>query len=490
MQSNEQLLREIERLTAENRLLNQKLQVLLQKLFGAKSEKMNPDQLAMDFGSEAVAPGAPEAPLEVEEVRAPRKPTKRKPLAQRLPDHLPVIDVVIEPAEVLANPEAYKRIGEEVFEELDITPAQIFKRRIIRPKYVTIDNRMLPPVVAPAPKRIIDNSYASAGLIQHIILSKYCDHMPLYRLEQIFKNRYGVDLSRKTMSDWMFHIAQMLAMIYEALREELRAQHYLQIDETPVRYQDPGNGHCGQGYLWVYHAPNTAVLFEWHTSRANTCLDKTLSGFSGIVQTDGYSAYGAFLKNHPDTAIELAACWAHARRKFHEARNESPFATRMVGEIGNLYQIESELRDQPELDRRAVRQEKSLSVLERIHLQLRDAQVKHLPQSLTRKAIDYTLELWPRLLVYTDHAEVEIDNNLVENAIRPTAIGKKNWLFFGSAEAGQTSAVLYSLLETCRKLGINPEEYLHDILPRLPEMTNRTAKNYTPAQWKAGRPIQ
>lgn len=487
MQSNEQLLKENEQLRAENRLLAQKVQFLLQKLFGAKSEKLHPDQMALAFGTEAVVPGTPEAPLESEEVCAPRKPAKRKPFVQKLPSGLPVVETVIEPDEVKANPEAYKRMGEEVLEELDITPAKFFIHRIIRPKYVSIDNRMLPPVVAPAPKRIIPGSFASAGLVQSILLSKYCDHLPLYRQEQIFKSRYGIELSRKTMSDWMFIIAQHLAMIYEALRAELRAQSYLQIDETVIRYLDPGNEQCGQGYLWVYLAPKLGVLFEWHTSRSNICLEKMLTGFSGIVQSDGYSAYGAFQKNHPEAAIELAACWAHVRRKFYDARNESRFAAQIVEEIKTLYRVETECDETPELDRRAVRQEKSVPVLERIELHLRGAQQQHLPKSLTRNAIDYTLEIWSRLLVYTEHGEMRIDNNLVENAIRPTAVGKKNWLFFGSAEAGQTSAILYSLLETCRKLEINPDDYLRDMLPRLPEMTNQTAGKYTPLQWKIAR---
>jgi hypothetical protein len=319
------------------------------------------------------------------------------------------------------------------------------------------------------------------------VLSKYCDHLPLYRQAQIFKNRFVVDISRQTMGDWMYRLAQMLAIIYEAVRDEIRTERYLQIDETPVFYQNPGNGKCSQGYLWPYHAPGKAVFFEWHTGRGSECLDKTLKGFSGIVQSDGYSAYGAYLKRHPKAEIELAACWAHARRKFHEAQNESPFAARMLFEIQELYKIEDELRKDPQLDRRALRQEKSVPVLQRIGLQLQADQSKHLPKSQTGKAIDYTLGLWNKLLVYTEHAEVEIDNNLVENAIRPTAIGKKNWLFFGSAEAGKTSAIYYTLLETCRKLGLNPDEYLRDVLRQLPAMTSLTAKNYTPAAWKVAR---
>jgi hypothetical protein len=178
---------------------------------------------------------------------------------------------------------------------------------------------------------------------------------------------------------------------------------------------------------------------------------------------------------------------AHARRTFYEARNESPLAAQTLLEIQELYKIEADLRATSILDRRAIRQEKSLPILQRIWLQLHAMQSSHLPKSQTGKAIHYTLGLWDKLLVYTRHAEMEIDNNLVENAIRPTAIGKQNWLFFGSAEAGRTSAIYYTLLETCRKLGLNPEEYLRDILPKLPHMTNRTAKDYTPAEWNAAR---
>lgn len=475
------------RLEVENRYLELKLRAALGKLFGSSSEKISPDQLALAFGVDSVAPESPEAEAEVEEVVASRKKRKLKPRSERLPANLPVEEVVIEPEEVQADPESFKRIGEEVVEELDVVPTKFFKRRIIRPKYVRIADRAQPPVVAPAPKRIIENSYASAGLLASIVLAKYNDHLPLYRQSQIFKRRYEVEISRQTMGDWMFRLSQMLALIYESIRDEIRAETYLQIDETPVHYQNPGNGKCSQGYLWAYHAPGKAVFFEWHTSRASECLDRTLKEFNGIAQVDGYGGYGAYLKRHPKAEIELAACWAHTRRKFHEARNESPFAARMLLEIRELYKIETELRENRKLDRHTVRQEKSVPILQRIGLQLQAEQSKHLPKSQTGKAINYTLGLWGKLLVYTEHAEVEIDNNLVENAIRPTAIGKKNWLFFGSAGAGKTSAIYYTLLETCRKLGLNPDEYLRNTLRQLPRMTNQTAKNFTLAAWKAAR---
>ena len=475
------------RLEVENHYLELKLRAALGKLFGSSSEKISPDQLALVFGVDSVAPESPEALAEVEEVATSRKKRKLKPRSERLPDNLPVEEVVIEPQEVLADPESFKRIGEEVLEELDVVPTKFFKRRIIRPKYVRVDDRTQPPVVAPAPKRILENSYASAGLLVSIVLAKYCDHLPLYRQSKIFKSRLNVDLSRQTMGDWMYRLSHMLAMIYEAIRDEIRAESYLQIDETPVHYQNPGNGKCSQGYLWPYHAPGKAVFFEWHTGRASECLDKTLKGFTGIIQSDGYSAYGAYLKRHPKAEVKLAACWAHARRKFHEARNESPFAARMLQEIQELYEIEADLRTDPTLDRRAVRHEKSQPILHRIGLQLQADQSKHLPKSQTGKAINYTLSLWNKLLLYTEHAEVEIDNNLVENAIRPTAIGKKNGLFFGSADAGKISATYYTLIETCRKLELNPDEYLRDILRQLPKMTNQTAKDFTPAAWTIDR---
>jgi hypothetical protein len=295
------------------------------------------------------------------------------------------------------------------------------------------------------------------------------------------------------MCGWVFLVAHQLAMIYEALRDEIRSSGYMQADETPVSYQDPGSGKSGQGYLWAFRASGVGVLFEWFTSRGADCLKKMLTAFAGHLQSDGYAAYLAFF-NKPENQkrlahVELTACWAHVRRKFFEAREESPLAAEILKLIQELYRVEAEVRDVEDRDRvrLAARQEKSLPVLARIEDALRKAQAAYLPQSLTSKAVNYALELWDRLLVYTRHGHLEIDNNLIENAIRPTAVGKKNWLFFGSAEAGQTSAILYSLLETCRMMDINPQEYLLDVLPRLPTMTNQTAKLYTPAKWKAAR---
>lgn len=482
MQFTEENFRKLER---ENQQLKQRVDWLLRRMFGRSSEKNDPNQMRLEFGSEAVLPGEPEAKEEVEEVTSTRKKKPRR--AMKLPENLPVVEEVVEPEEVKADPEAFKQIGEEVFEQLDFIPAKFFRHRIIRPKYVRIDNRQAAPVVAPAPKRIIEQSIASSELLLHILLCKYCMHTPLYRQAQDFKRRFGVEINFRTMSGWMFQLAQMLAQIYEALRAEVRQYTYLQIDETPVRYINPGNGVCSKGYLWVYHAPHDLVLFEWHTGRGHECLETMLDGFKGHVQSDGYGAYETFRKKNPD--IDLLCCWAHARRKFDEARLESSFAVRMIEEIANLYGVEKILRENPSIGRRTLRQEESVPVLNRMRLELMSEQPKHLPQSLTRKAIDYALARWDKLTVYTGHSALEIDNNLVENAIRPTAVGKKNWLFFGGANGGQTSAIFYSLLGSCSALGINPEEYLREVFAALPEMTNQTAKEWTPSAWKSRRNV-
>ena len=481
---------ELAQLNVEVKLLKDKLQYVLKQLFGSKSEKINPDQLQLLLEGAPAAVEA-EAALESEEVVATRKRAARKPLAERLPENLPIVEEVIEPAEVQAAPELFRRIGEEVTVELDVTPAKFFQRHIIRPKYVRKDDRSLPPVVAPAPRRVIEHSFASVGLLVAILLGKYSDHLPLYRQEQIFKVRYGVTLSRKTMGGWIGQVAHQLGMIYEALRDEIRNSGYIQADETPVDFLDPGSGRCGRGFLWTYRASGNGVLFEWFPSRAADCLKGMLAGFKGHLQSDGYAAYLAYFAKLAQRAlgqeVELLACWAHVRRKFFEAKEEDPLCAKVLAHIQELYRIEAELRAQgaSPAERLAARQERSLPVLGTIEQLLRSA--SFLPKSLGGQAVAYTLELWERLLVYTRHGHLEIDNNLVENAIRPTAVGKKNWLFFGSAEAGQSSAIVFSLLESCRMLGLNPQEYLLDVLPRLPTMTNQTAHLYTPSKWLAAR---
>lgn len=479
----------------ELKFAKEQIDYLIRQLYGRKSEKMvlDPNQMLLGFDPPAPAQEPAHTELQIEDVQAPRPRKARKRITDRLPENLPVETVVIMPPEVEANPKGYRLIGMDTTIELDVTPAKFIKREIIRLKFVPENDRQAPPIQAPAPKRIIENSFASVRLLVMIILGKYADHLPLYRQEMIFRIRYGIDLTRQTMSGWVWQIAHQLAMIYEALREEIRSAGYMQADETPVSYQEPGRGKCATGYLWAFLARDRGVLFEWFTSRSTDCLKAMLDDFSGILQSDGYAAYAGYF-NRPGNAqrktrVKLGGCWAHARRKFHEAHAESQLARAVLKELQALYRIETPLRrDGADHDTRlATRGARSVPILERINALLRNEQGKHLPQSRTGKAISYTLERWEQLMLFTRYGQMEIDNNHVENSIRPTAVGKKNWLFFGSAKAGQNSAIIYSLIETCRMLGINPEEYLTDILTQLPEMTNQTAHLYTPSKWKQAR---
>jgi transposase len=471
----------------ENQLLRQKLDALARRLFGVSSEALNPAQLQMllQLPELAAQPAVnPPAPSVVKE-----RPPVRRTRAPRLPENLPVVEEVIEPEPVKQKPEDWRCIGQEVSEQLDFEPARFLRRRTIRKKYVHRTEVDTTPVIAPLPERLLDRSLPAAGLLAHILVSKYCDHLPLYRQEQIYAQRHQVPLPRQTLARWVALAADWLKPIYEQIRTGVMSGGYVQIDETPIDYLEPGNGKTKQGYLWTGCCPRGDVFFHWATSRAAACLEEVVpTTFTGTIQCDGYAAYRAFA-NGRAKAIELAGCWAHVRRKFHEALTSAPRVTGwLLRQIQNLYQVEARLRAGqagPQL-RAAVRASESRPIVKRIERALLKLKAtgRLLPQSLLGMAIDYTLGLWPTLEIYLAEGRVEIDNNLVENAIRPTAIGKKNWLFVGEADAGERSAIIYTLVECCRRRSMDPFAYLRDVLTRLPNMTNHQISEVTPAAWQ------
>ena len=271
---------------------------------------------------------------------------------------------------------------------------------------------------------------------------------------------------------------------------------YVQVDETPINYLEPGNGSTRQGYFWTSSCPGGDVFFRWETSRGAACLENIIAiDFKGTLQCDGYSAYRAFANSRGEN-IRLAGCWAHLRRKFHDGLEQSPRSSGwMMQQIQHLYRIEAQLREGhagPRL-REAVRSSQSRPIVQRIKraLTLLKGSGRYLPQSLMGQAMDYALGQWSALEVYLEDGRVEIDNNLVENAIRPTAIGKKNWLFIGEADAGERGAIIYTLIECCRRRGLDPYAYLRDVLTRLPRMTNHQIPEATPAAWaKNQHPLQ
>lgn len=468
-----------ESLQAENKLLRQKLALFLQRYFGGtKNEGLDPKQLELLLAGVA----AVITPALLDEKKVPaRSTTAAHPVRQPLPAHLETERVVLEPAEVQQQPAGWRKLGEEVTEELDWKPAKFIKRLYIRPKYANADRI----VIAPLPARLIEKGLPGAGLLTQVIVGKYEDHLPLYRQARIYRERHGVNLSRQTLCGWVDAAADWLSPIYREMKAALLARDYLQADETPIRYLDPDvKGKSQSGWLWTYSHPQGDVVFEWKVSRSREGPRQFLKDFRGKLQTDGYGVYESLARERGGD-LTLIGCWSHARRGVHEALGEGRAAAWLVGQIGQLYAVEKHLREHkagPRL-RAAVRAWQSRPILARLRRALEMVRRRVLPQSLLGKAIDYTLARWEALTRYVEDGRLEIDNNLCENAIRPTAIGKKNFLFIGHPEAGQRSAIIYSVLGSCRRHGVNPDEYLRDLFERLPKAKTSEVKSLTPAAW-------
>jgi transposase len=368
---------------AENQLLRQKLALFLQRYFGGpKNESLDPKQLELLLaGLEAL-----NAPAPVTEKPAPlRTPAPPRPVRPPLPAHLETERVVLEPEAVQQQPEGWRKLGEEITEELDWKPAQFIRRLYIRPKYANAERI----VIAPLPARLIEKGLPGAGLLTQVIVSKYEDHLPLYRQEKLYRERHGVNLSRQTLCGWVDAAADWLSPIYREMKATLLARDYLQADETPIRYLDPDvKGKSQAGWLWTYSHPRGDVVFEWHLSRSREGPRAFLKSFRGKLQTDGYGVYESLSRERGGDLI-LVGCWAHARRGFHEALGEGRSAAWLVGQIGKLYAVEKALREQqtgPQL-RAAVRAWQSRPILERLRRAMELVRRRMLPQSLLGQAI-------------------------------------------------------------------------------------------------------
>jgi transposase len=481
----------LEQARSEITVLRQKLDALARRFFGKRSEQLDAAQLQLLLGGLTQEPSqALRQPSLLPAARTPR-PSRTGSQRLRTPENLEVVREVIEPEVVQAQPQKWKCISQEVSRLLDYQPGKFFWRETVRPKYVPVEDRTLPPVVASAPVRVSEGCLAAPGLLAYLLVCKYADHLPFYRLQMMFWQRQGVFIARQQMVLWTGQCVALLEAIVICLKKEVRQSSYVQVDETPVRYLDSEpTGRCGQGYLWTALVPGKCMVYEWYTSRAAACLEALLGAqFKGKVQCDGYSAYPAFSKDKP--GVELIGCLAHARRGFFEAKEQAPsVAGWILNQIGILYRWEEQWRQSragPD-GREALRAWQSRMVMERLRRALDKLAPRYLPKSPMGQAIGYALNQWPLLERYLKHGQVEIDNNLVENAIRPTAVGKKGWLFFGSPEAGARNAVVFTLVQNCRMHGVDPYEYLKDLLERLPRMTNQDRLDQlTPLNWKKAR---
>ncbi|MBK9292487.1 MAG: IS66 family transposase [Bacteroidetes bacterium] len=439
-------------------------------LFGAKSERFvaaNPNQLTLFELPEPQKPEPQTQQINYTRTKAGQK-NKQQPLRLELPAHLPRKQQVIEPQNL---PEGARFIGNAITEVLEYEPGSIYVRQIVRPKYVLGQNQEQTQIaIAELPSLPIEKGNAGASMLAHLIVSKYADHLPFYRQVQMFK-RQKLQLSESTINGWFSASCQLLEPLYHSLVAKVQSSGYLQADETPIAVltkDKPGSTH--KGYLWVYHDPmERLVVFDYQAGRGREGPEKFLKDFSGVLQTDGYAAYnGLRLKGH----ILQLACMAHARRNFEKALdNDSQRAETALLLIGKLYQIERMAKENHlnHDEIKILRQQQAQPVLEQLHRWLSEQHACVLPKSAIGQAITYMLTLWPRLIRYLDDGRYQMDNNLIENTIRPVALGRKNYLFAGSHEGAKRAAMIYSLLATCKLNEVEPFGWLSHTLEVLPD---------------------
>ncbi|WP_020563553.1 IS66 family transposase [Methylosarcina fibrata] len=423
---------------------------------------------------------------EVQSCATVARPKRVRAGRQPLPDHLPRIEHRHEP-ETCACGKCGKdlvKIGEDVSEQLDVEPARFFVHRHIRPQYACRHCETI--TAAPIPPAVIDGGLAAVGLLSWVMISKFLDHLPLYRLEQIAA-RDGVSLSRSTLADWVGRLGVALQPLADRLAWHLLQRDCLHADETPVPQLDPGNGKTKKAYLWAYRSndlqPGPKILiFDYQAGRSGRHAQQFLQDWQGHLMVDDYGGYKALFataRAHPEhqrllePCVELA-CWAHARRKFFDLfqASQSPVAQEALQRIGVLYAIEAEGRDMSTDERQCLRAEKSRPALTDLDDWLQQTRLHTAPNSATTKAINYSLKRWSALTRYAETGDLPIDNNPVENSIRPIALGKKNWLFAGSERAGQRAAVIQSLLGTAKLNGLDPAVWLRETLEKLPTWPN------------------
>lgn len=457
---------EFEQLKAENAWLKFRLADLERLVYGVKSERhiqQNPNQPTLfELPKEEN-----EKTAEFETITRKKPENNKHPLRMEIPAHLPRVTEVIEPENL---PDDAKKIGELVTEVLEYNPASIYVRQIIRPKYIVKqDDEQTIIVTANLPSLPIFKGNAGASMLAYITISKFVDHLPFYRQAQMFK-RQKLDIPESTIGGWFASTCKLIVPLYETLKDRIFLANYLQADETPIPVltQDkPGATH--KGYHWVYHDPlSKIVLFDYHKSRGREGPDELLKNFSGHLQTDGYSAYNNLTNKEKITQL---ACMAHARRKFEHAKDSSPLlAIQALNLFGKLYDIERKAsKDELTCDQiKELRQNEAKPILDEIKTWLDKHLLTTLPKSAIGMAIAYTHNLWPRLIRYIEDGRFQIDNNLIENTIRPVALGRKNYLFAGSHDAAQNAAMIYSLLATCKINKVEPLEWLTKVLSILP----------------------
>lgn len=413
---------------------------------------------------------------------------RQQPKRTALPAELPRVEVAYEPDSTTCGCGCQlQRIGEDVAEKLDYTPGVFPVERHIRGKWACTKSQTL--IQAPVPAQIIDKGIPTSGLLAQVLVAKYCDHLPLYRQERIFA-RAGFAIPRSTLAAWVGVRGVQLQALVDALKDTMLGHAVLHADETPVAMLKPGNKKTHRAYLWAY-APGAfedlkAVVYDFCESRAGEHARTFLGEWRGSLVCDDYAGYKASFMS----GITEVGCMAHSRRKFFDLHvsNKSQIAEQALAYISQLYDVEGEVKQLPANEWGQIRQEKSKPLADAFYQWMLLQRQKITYGSATAKALDYSLKRWGALTRFVDDAQLSIDNNWIENQIRPIAVGRNNWLFAGSLRAGQRAAAVMSLVQSAKLNGHDPYVYLKDVLERLPTQKNSQIDELLPHRWQPARP--
>jgi transposase len=466
------------------RQVQHELEKLLRWRYGPKRERVDENQLFL-FAAGVVAELKAE-PKTVARSQLKRRGHGRQRLPRELERRRAEHDLEPEKQKCPECGEALRPIGAELSERLEYVPASVYVIQDACRKYAC--PRGCGVVTAAKPMQPIEKGLPGPGLLAQVAVSKYSDHQPLHRQEQMLE-RQGVRLSRRTMCDWMRRCAELVAPLFEKMKEEVLTSKVIQTDDTPVGVLDPALPRTRTGRIWTYigDVDHPYTVYDYTPDRSRDGPEAFMREFCGYLQADAYSGYDAIYK---DSKVTEVACWAHTRRKFHEAQSSDLMRSMiMLAYIRLLYDVEREARDLvlDSAGRLALRQEKSLPILADIEAYLRREQLEVLPKSPEGQAIAYTLSNWQALIRYCRDGALEIDNNEAERSLRGVAVGRKNWMFFGSDNGGRTAAILTSFTTTCKRLDIDPWVYLRDIFARISAHKHSRLAELLPDKWRAGR---
>lgn len=493
-EASEQLEAQRLRLEAEKKA---EIDAILRRFYGPKSERFDPRQLLL-FGL-AVDAMPLDEPSVAEEAGEPlttrRVGNRHKHGRRRLPDHLPRVEIEHDLADdekpCPCCGEVRLRIGQEVGEQLEYLPASFKVLRHVRHTYACkrCETTAIDPQIETAakPQQPIDKGLAGPGLLAYVITSKLGDHLPLYRLEQIFE-RQDVSIARSTMCSWLQAAAELVGPLVTLMADRVRLSRLIHTDETVVPVQAPGMGRCRKGRIWTYigDPPNPYIVYHYTPDRTRAGPSNWLAGYKGYLQADAYGGYDGIY--HQGDVTEVA-CWAHARRKFFDAKTtDGRRSAQMLALVGELYDVERQAKDWDEAARLELRRRESVPVLDRIKVWL-DAEVQIvLPRSPMAGAIGYALNQWDALSIYATQGFLAIDNNAAERALKRVAIGRKNWLFAGNDRAGQTAATLYTLIASAERHGADPQRYLTSVLAKFATTPAGALEQFLPDVWKREEP--